>query len=74
MTANEIQLQLPQVRVFDADVRQLSETRIDAVNRPALGDDPFDNFARAFNALARFRRQRNMLATGSDAGDLLNRQ
>jgi hypothetical protein len=74
MTAHEVQLQLPQVRLIDADVGQLPEARVNAVNRAALRDDAFDDLARSFNAFTRFCRQFHVFSTRGDGGDLLNGQ
>src|SRR5205807_2135760 len=39
MASQQVQLQRADVRVRDSDVRQLPETRLDAVRERALGDD-----------------------------------
>ena len=50
MTANQVQLQFAQLRLFDVDIGELAETGIDAVDGAALDDNLFHDAARSFDA------------------------
>ena len=43
VTADEVELQFAELGWFDANVRELTEARIDAVNGAAFGDDLFND-------------------------------
>jgi hypothetical protein len=74
MTANEIQLQITKFSRLDADIGELSETGIDAVNRVTLGNDLLHDTSGCIATRARRSGKHYVLSTCGDVGDLLERQ
>src|SRR6476620_9893226 len=71
VTPHQVQLQLLQLALFDADIGQLAEPRVYAVDSAPFVDDLLDDAACSFNSLARSVGQRNLFSASSDVEYLL---
>ena len=67
---HEVELQLPELRVRNDDVRELAEARRDAVDDPVLRDGPVDDGAGRVHARRGAGRQRGERVAGGDAGEI----
>ena len=74
MTANEVQLQLAELRSFDANVGEFAKAGIDAVDGAAFGDDLFYDRTRLPGAGARSGRKRDLFFGVGDGVNLRERE
>jgi hypothetical protein len=70
VAAHEVQLQLAQLGRADADVGQLAEARVDAVDDAARPCNVQDDAARLLGARPRLRRERHLLTPARHADNL----
>ena len=74
MAANQIQLQFAKLGWFNVDVREFAETRVDAIDGAAFGDDILDDSARLFDPHARRSSKRHTFFAARDRKDLCKRK
>src|SRR5262249_40885360 len=53
VTTDKVQLELPQFVLWHSNIREFTETSVDAVNHGVARNDLFDNFARSSNTRTR---------------------
>src|SRR5207249_3105451 len=70
VAADEVQLQLAQFAMRDANVGELAEPGVDSINDRITLNDLFDRFARCENTRPRSRRNANGLTFESDRCEL----
>src|SRR5207253_10641074 len=74
VAANQIQLQFAKLGWFNVNVREFAETRVDAIDGAAFGDDILDDSARLFDPHARRSSKRHTFFAARDRKDLCKRK